>query len=69
MLGQFLRDLDDYSGAWITKDAILFQILTMTRPGETSGARRQEFDRDSKTWTISAERMKMRREHVVPLSD
>ncbi len=66
--GQFLRDLDAYSGAGVIKDALLFQILTMARPGEVRGAKQQEFDLDKATWTIPAERMKMRRDHVVPLS-
>lgn len=69
LLGQFLRDLDVYTGAGVIKDAIIFQILTMARPGEVRGARRQEFDLEAKTWAIPAERMKMRREHVVPLSE
>jgi integrase len=68
-LGQFLRDLDAYTGAGVIKDAIKFQILTMTRPGEVRGAREQEIDLEKRTWTIPAERTKMRREHVVPLSD
>lgn len=67
--GQFLRDLEEYTGAGVIKDALLFQILTMTRPGEVRGARKQEIDRDSRTWTIPSERTKMRREHVVPLSE
>lgn len=66
--GQLLRDLDDYSGAGVIKDAILFQILTMTRPGETRGAKHREFDWGKAAWTIPAERTKMRRDHVVPLS-
>jgi integrase len=68
VLGQFLRDLDEYSGAGVIKDAILFQILTMTRPGEVRGAKQVEFDLEAATWSIPAERMKMRRDHVVPLS-
>ncbi|MEM6481148.1 MAG: tyrosine-type recombinase/integrase, partial [Pseudomonadota bacterium] len=28
-----------------------------------------EFDRNERTWTISPERIKMRKEHVIPLSD
>lgn len=68
LFGQFLRDLDAYTGAGVIKDAILFQILTMTRPGEVRGAVQSEFDVTNRKWTISAERMKMRREHVVPLS-
>ena len=45
-----------------------FQILTMTWPGETRGAKKNEFDREKRVWTIPEERMKMRREHNVPLS-
>ena len=44
MFGQFLRDLDDYTGAGVIKDALLFQILNMTRPGEVRGAKQHEFD-------------------------
>ena len=68
VFGQFLRDLDAYTGAGVIKDALLFQILTMTRPGEVRGAKQVEFDLDAATWTIPAERMKMRRDHMVPLS-
>jgi len=69
VLGQFLRDLDAYTGAGVIKDALLFQILTMTRPGEVRGAKQGEFDLIEKTWAIPAERTKMRREHIVPLSE
>ena len=69
VFGQLLRDLDDYTGAGVIKDAILFQILTMTRPGEVRGAKQQEFDLDNRKWSILADRMKMRRDHVIPLSD
>jgi len=67
--GQFLRDLDEYTGSGVIKDAILFQILTMTRPGEVRGAVQSEFNLKDRTWSISSDRMKMRRGHVVPLSD
>lgn len=69
LFSQFLRDLEDYTGAGVIKDAILFQILTMTRPGEVRGAVQSEFDLDNCKWRISPDRMKMRREHIVPLSD
>lgn len=68
VLGQFLRDLDAYTGAGVIKDALLFQILTMCRPGEARGARKSEIDRERMTWSIAAERTKMRRDHIVPLS-
>jgi len=38
------------------------------RPSETSGACWAEIDLDAKLWTIPAERMKAKREHIVPLS-
>ena len=38
------------------------------RPSEASGARWVEIDLDAKLWTIPAERMKAKREHIVPLS-
>lgn len=66
--GRLLRQLDNYSGWPVIPAALKFQILTCTRPGETRGARMHEFDLDARTWTIPASRMKMRREHKVPLS-
>jgi integrase len=44
-------------------------ILTAGRFQEISGARRSEIDVDLKRWTIPARRMKLEKEHVVPLSD
>lgn len=48
--------------------AVLFTILTAARAGETTGARWSEFDLQSGVWTVPADRMKMEREHRVPLS-
>lgn len=45
-----------------------WQLLTLVRPSEASGARWAEIDLDAKLWTIPAERMKAKREHIVPLS-
>lgn len=43
-------------------------ILTAARSGEIRGATWAEIDLESGLWTIPAERMKAKREHVVPLS-
>ncbi|EHW4385636.1 tyrosine-type recombinase/integrase [Salmonella enterica subsp. enterica serovar Chester] len=51
-----------------TRCLIEWQLLTLVRPSEASGARWTEIDLDTKRWTIPAERMKAKREHVVPLS-
>jgi len=44
-------------------------ILTGTRPGELRQAQWTEIDFDTALWEIPAERMKMRRPHVVPLAN
>ena len=51
-----------------TRCLIEWQLLTLVRPSEASGARWEEIDLDAKLWTIPAERMKAKREHIVPLS-
>ncbi len=51
-----------------TRRAIWLSLLTFTRPGEIRQARWSEIDFDTATWSIPAERMKMRRNHIVPLS-
>ena len=49
--------------------ALELTILNALRSNEVLGARWDEFDLKAATWTIPAERMKARVEHVVPLSD
>jgi integrase len=49
--------------------ALMFTILTAARAGETLNAPWSEFDVAANCWTIPADRMKMDREHRVPLSD
>lgn len=44
-------------------------MLTMTRPSEAIEARWDEINLEDRVWVIPAERMKMRREHIVPLSE
>ncbi|MFB0713572.1 integrase domain-containing protein [Buttiauxella noackiae] len=51
-----------------TRCLIEWQLLTLARPSEASGTLWDEIDLDAKLWTIPAERMKAKREHVVPLS-
>jgi integrase len=49
--------------------ALEFCILTATRSGEVLGTRWCEIDTAAKVWTIPAGRMKVAREHRIPLSD
>jgi integrase len=48
--------------------ALEFSILTAARTGEAMGARWDEIDLAGRMWTISAERMKGKKDHRVPLS-
>jgi len=66
--GQLLRDIDNYQGQPVTRSALQLIALLFPRPGELRLARWQEFDLEAAQWVVPAERMKMRREHIVPLA-
>ena len=51
-----------------TRVMIEWQLHTMVRPMESAGTRWEEINFDDNTWTIPPERMKKKREHIVPLS-
>ncbi len=51
------------------RDALLFTVLNAVRSGETRLAVWSEIDLDAATWSIPADRMKMRKPHVVPLAE
>ena len=67
-LPEFFRRLNAEPLHPATRLAIRLLMLTMTRPGEVRFARWSEFDFERTEWRIPAERMKMRAEHLVPLS-
>ena len=50
------------------KSALTFAVMTAARTGEVLRATWDEIDLDGKVWTVPAARMKMRRDHRVPLS-
>tara|TARA_B110000114_G_scaffold179432_1_gene213837 strand:- start:70 stop:1314 length:1245 start_codon:yes stop_codon:yes gene_type:complete len=51
-----------------TRVMIEWQLHTMVRPMESAGTRWEEINFNDSTWTIPPERMKKKREHIVPLS-
>ena len=67
-IGGLMRAIDGYSGSPITKLALQLAPLVFVRPGELRGAEWAEVNLVRAEWRIRAERMKMRTEHVVPLS-
>ncbi len=67
-LPTFLERLEAYEGRLETRIALKLLALTFVRPGELRAAEWSEFDLEGREWRIPAERMKMRAEHIVPLS-
>lgn len=67
-LPKLMRSLNMSNLSVPTRCLIEWQLLTLVRPSEASGTRWVEIDLDAKLWTIPAERMKAKREHIVPLS-
>jgi len=67
-IGALLRAIDGFDGQPTTRAALRLAPLVFVRPGELRYAEWKEFDFDTAIWSISAEKMKMRRPHRVPLS-
>ena len=66
---EFFKRLKNYDGHILTKLAVEFLLLTMVRTKELRGAKWSEIDMEKKLWRVPAERMKMDRPHVIPLSE
>ena len=67
-VGALLRAINAYDGSWITRCALRLAPLVFVRPGELRAAQWSEFDFENSEWRIPATRMKMRVQHIVPLS-
>jgi len=67
-IGALLRAIDAYEGFFATKCALRLAPLVFVRPGELRKAQWPEIDFEKAEWRVPAERMKMREQHIVPLS-
>ena len=67
-IGALLRTIDGYEGSFIVRCALKLAPLFFVRPGELRHAEWSEFNFADKEWRIPAEKMKMRIQHIVPLS-
>lgn len=67
-VGELLRAISGYQGHVATRCALQFAPLTFVRPGELRHAEWSEMNLDLAEWKIPAEKMKMKRPHIVPLS-
>lgn len=68
-LPELMRAIANASIKRTTRCLLEWQLHTMTRPSEASGAKWNEIDIDEKVWIIPAERMKKHREHRIPLTE
>lgn len=66
-IGKLLKDVDGHGGRHETTSAFRLMWLTLCRPNEVVEAQWCEFDLANATWRIPADRMKKRRDHIVPL--
>jgi len=67
-IGTLLRTIDGYQGSPITQFALQMAPLVFVRPGELRHCEWAEIRTDEATWRIPSTKMKMRRDHIVPLS-
>lgn len=66
--GQLMRSIYAYSGHPAVVAALKLSALVFVRPGELRAAEWSEIDLDAAQWRIPAAKMKMKVEHMVPLS-
>jgi len=67
-VGGLLRAIRDYPGDLTTKVGLHLCAYTFLRPGEVTGLKWGDVDWEARQINIPAERMKLPRPHVVPLS-
>jgi integrase len=67
-VGELLRAIDGYGGRIETRFALQLAPHVYLRPGELRKAKWDEIDFEAAIWRVPAERTKMRKPHVFPLS-
>lgn len=66
--GKLMRSIAQYTGHPYARAALKLSPLLFVRPGELRAAEWKEIDLDNAEWRIPGEKMKMRTDHLVPLS-
>lgn len=66
-LGKLWAGIDGFDGQATTRIALKLLAILAQRPGEIRHAKWEEFDLEDRVWSIPAAKMKMRRDHNVPL--
>jgi integrase len=66
---ELLCAIEGYNGDIYTKTALQFMPYVFVRPANIREAKWSEFDFKKKVWLIPKEKMKMKKDHIVPLTD
>jgi integrase len=66
--GELMRSIFSYTGHPYAVTALKLSPLLFVRPGELRAAEWTEIDLDTAEWRIPGEKMKMKIDHLVPLS-
>ena len=66
--GQLMRSIFDYTGHPCTMAALKLTAMVFVRPGELRTAEWVEINLDAAEWRIPGSKMKMKVDHLVPLS-
>jgi integrase len=67
-IGRLLREIDEYQGFPSITFYLKILPYVFVRPSELRLAEWEEFNFDDVLWRIPTKRMKMRREHIIPLA-
>lgn len=67
-IGRLLRAIDGYQGIASVRQALRLAPYLFVRPGELRHMEWDEIDWKGELWRIPARKMKMRQDHLVPLS-
>lgn len=67
-LAGLMRAIDEFDGSFIVKCALKIAPLVFARPGELRQMEWSEINFDTEQWNIPANKMKMKVNHLVPLS-
>ncbi|MDY0213688.1 MAG: integrase arm-type DNA-binding domain-containing protein [Desulfuromonadaceae bacterium] len=66
-LAEILRATEGFTGSFVVKCALILTPMLFVRPGELRRMEWVEIDFDKALWSIPAAKMKMRKDHLVPL--
>jgi len=66
-LAPLLRAIDEYQGTLVVKSALQLAPMLFVRPGELQKMEWSQIDFETSTWSIPAEKLKMKQPHIVPL--